>query len=69
MTMLDLVDGEAVRAELSCPADLAAIALLLPEQEWCAQCVLDETSEPGVPRDVARSPSSRHHACQASPPD
>lgn len=49
---LDLADGEAVRAELSCPADLAAIALFLPEQEWCAQCALDETSEPGMPRDV-----------------
>jgi hypothetical protein len=49
---LDLADGEAALAELPSPADLAEIAVRLPEQEWCAHCVLDETSEPGVPRDV-----------------
>ena len=49
---LGLEYGEEVLAEVPGPADLDEIAIRLPEQEWCAVCSLDETSEPGMPRDV-----------------
>jgi hypothetical protein len=49
---LGLAYGEEVLAEVPDPADLDEIAVRLPEQDWCAVCALDETSEPGMPRDV-----------------
>ena len=49
-------ESEPPLTELPGPPELHTIADHLPEQEWCTECVLDENSEPGVPRDIVMLP-------------
>ncbi|MFK0154087.1 hypothetical protein ACIQVK_18700 [Streptomyces sp. NPDC090493] len=53
----DLLLADAASAEV--PRTVTALELLdhspqLPEPEWCPFCSYDETSEPGLPRDIVK---------------
>ncbi|MFI8089143.1 hypothetical protein ACIF9R_12610 [Streptomyces sp. NPDC086080] len=53
----DLLPADAASAEMTrtvTAPELLGVAAQLPELEWCPFCSYDETSEPGLPRDIVK---------------
>ncbi|MDX3019991.1 hypothetical protein [Streptomyces acidiscabies] len=53
----DLLLADAASAEMPravTTSELLGVAAQLPELEWCPFCSYDETSEPGLPRDIVK---------------
>ncbi|MFF8902521.1 hypothetical protein ACF082_34185 [Streptomyces lydicus] len=54
---VDLLLTDAASAEMArtvTAPELLGVAAQLPELEWCPFCAYDETSEPGLPRDIVK---------------
>lgn len=52
LLLADAASAEMTRT-VTAP-ELLGVAAELPELEWCPFCSYDETSEPGLPRDIVK---------------